>query len=40
MGANIPGKKRMFLGYGGGLPRYREKCAEVAARGYDGFILE
>ncbi len=40
MGANIPGKKRMFLGYGGGLPRYREKCAEVAARGYEGFILE
>ena len=40
MGANIPGKKRMFLGYGGGLPRYREKCAEVAARGYEGFNLE
>ena len=40
MGANIPGKKRTFLGYGGGLPRYREKCAEVAAAGYQGFILE
>ncbi len=40
MGANIPGKKRMFLGYGGGLPRYREKCAEVVANGYEGFILE
>jgi cation diffusion facilitator CzcD-associated flavoprotein CzcO len=40
MGANIPGKKRMFLGYGGGLPRYREKCDEVAAAGYQGFILE
>ena len=40
MGANIPGKKRTFLGYGGGLPRYREKCDEVAAAGYQGFILE
>lgn len=40
MGANIPGKKRMFLGYGGGLPCYREKCADVAARGYEGFLLE
>jgi cation diffusion facilitator CzcD-associated flavoprotein CzcO len=40
MGANIPGKKRMFLGYGGGLPRYREKCAAVAAANYQGFILE
>ncbi|MSR14062.1 MAG: NAD(P)/FAD-dependent oxidoreductase [Gammaproteobacteria bacterium] len=40
MGANIPGKKRMFLAYGGGLPRYRAKCEEVAAQGYAGFVLE
>ena len=40
MGANIPGKQRMFLGYGGGLPRYREKCDAVAAAGYEGFVLE
>ena len=40
MGANIPGKKRMFLAYGGGLPRYRVKCDDVAARGYAGFALE
>ena len=40
MGANIPGKKRTFLAYGGGLPRYREKCDEVAASGYAGFQLE
>lgn len=40
MGANIPGKKRAFLAYGGGLPRYREKCDEVAAQGYAGFVLE
>jgi cation diffusion facilitator CzcD-associated flavoprotein CzcO len=40
MGANIPGKKRTFLAYGGGLPRYREKCDAVAAAGYAGFVLE
>ncbi len=40
MGANIPGKTRMFLAYGGGLPRYREKCDEVARAGYAGFVLE
>lgn len=40
MGANIPGKKRAFLAYGGGLPRYREKCDDVAANGYAGFTLE
>jgi hypothetical protein len=40
MGANIPGKKRAFLAYGGGLPRYRDKCEEVAAGGYIGFELE
>ena len=40
MGANIPGKARTFLGYGGGLPRYRDKCDEVAAQGYAGFVLE
>ena len=40
MGANIPGKKRMFLAYGGGLPSYRKKCDEVAENGYTGFQLE
>ena len=40
VGANIPGKKRSFLMYTGGSPAYREKCAEVAARGYEGFTLQ
>ena len=39
VGANIPGKKRTFLMYAGGSPAYREKCDEVAARGYAGFRL-
>ncbi len=39
MGANIPGKKRGFLLYAGGLPTFCRKCAEVAAAGYAGFTL-
>jgi cyclohexanone monooxygenase len=39
MGANIPGKPRIFMPYIGGVPVYRQKCDEVAARGYEGFAL-
>ena len=39
MGANIPGKPRVFMPYIGGVPAYRQKCSEVAARGYEGFAL-
>ncbi len=39
VGANVPGKKRVFLPYAGGLPRYSEKCQEVASREYEGFDL-
>ena len=39
VGANIPGKKRTFLMYAGGSPAYREKCEDVAAKGYEGFTL-
>ncbi|OIK10849.1 cyclohexanone monooxygenase [Bacillus sp. MUM 116] len=38
-GANIAGKPRSFLIYLGGFDRYKQKCNEVAASGYDGFIL-
>ena len=38
LGANIPGKPRVFMPYLG-LPPYREKCAEVAEAGYAGFDL-
>jgi cyclohexanone monooxygenase len=37
MGANIPGKPRVFMPYIG--VGYRRKCAEVAAAGYEGFVL-
>jgi cation diffusion facilitator CzcD-associated flavoprotein CzcO len=37
---NVPGRQqRTFMAYAGGAPKYREKCDEVAACGYDGFIL-
>jgi cation diffusion facilitator CzcD-associated flavoprotein CzcO len=39
LGANIPGKPRVFMPYAGGMVRYREICADVAARGYEGFSL-
>jgi cation diffusion facilitator CzcD-associated flavoprotein CzcO len=39
MGTNVPGKKRSFLFYAGGAPAFRDKCAEVAAKGYEGFEL-
>jgi cyclohexanone monooxygenase len=40
MGANIPGKPRMFMPYIGGVGVYRQKCDEVAAKGYEGFDLK
>jgi len=39
MGANVPGKPRVFLPYVGGVGAYRQKCDEVAATGYEGFTL-
>jgi hypothetical protein len=39
LGANIPGKPRVFMPYAGGMVRYRQRCADVAARGYEGFML-
>jgi cyclohexanone monooxygenase len=39
MGANIAGKPRLFLPYIGGVGNYRDRCAAVAADGYQGFAL-
>ena len=39
MGANIPGKPRVFLPYIGGVGVYRAKCDAVAGNGYEGFAL-
>ena len=39
VGANIPGKKRVFLPYVGGFAPYRQHCEAVAAKGYEGFAF-
>jgi cyclohexanone monooxygenase len=39
MGANVPGKPRVFMPYIGGVGPYRQKCDEVAANKYEGFAL-
>ncbi|MEQ8589324.1 MAG: NAD(P)/FAD-dependent oxidoreductase [Thalassobaculaceae bacterium] len=39
LGANVPGKPRVFMPYAGGMNRFREICDDVAAKGYEGFVL-
>ena len=39
VGANIPGKPRVFMPYVGGFAGYKKTCDLVAANGYRGFIL-
>ena len=39
MGANVPGKPRVFLPYVGGVDAYRKACVEVVDRGYLGFEM-
>ncbi len=39
VGANIPGKKRVYMPYYGGFDRYSSLCDEIAAEGYRGFNL-
>jgi len=37
---NVPGRQtRTFMAYAGGAPKYRETCDQVAANGYEGFVL-
>ena len=37
MGANVPGKPRMFMAYVGGVGVYRQVCDSIAAANYEGF---
>jgi cation diffusion facilitator CzcD-associated flavoprotein CzcO len=39
LGANVPGKPRVFMPYAGGLARYTSICDDVAQSGYRGFAL-
>jgi cyclohexanone monooxygenase len=38
LGANVPGKPRVFMPYVGGLGEYRKICDRVAGAGYAGFV--
>ena len=40
MGANVPGKPRVFLPYIGGVDTYRKACDEVVTRDYLGFAFD
>ena len=39
VGANIPGKPRVFMPYVGGFAGYKRKCDAVAANDYEGFVM-
>jgi cation diffusion facilitator CzcD-associated flavoprotein CzcO len=39
MGANVPGKARVFMPYVGGVGPFRVICDRVAAEGYEGFAI-
>ena len=38
VGANVPGKSRVFMPYVGGMKVYRDRCDEIVANGYEGFV--
>ena len=40
MGANVPGKPRVFLPYVGGVGTYRGTCNDVVDQGYLGFAFD
>ena len=40
VGANIPGKPRAILRFVGGAAAYQQACADAAAQGYAGFMLQ
>ena len=39
VGANVPGKKRVFMPYIGGQDIYRNKCKEISNNNYQGFVI-
>jgi len=39
VGANVPGKPRVYMPYIGGVPAYAEKCRQVAQGSYEGFKI-
>ena len=39
LGANIPGKPRIFMPYVGGYPQYKSRCDEIVENDYEGFAI-
>ena len=40
VGANIPGRPRVFMPYIGGFPVYVNRCNEVMTNGFEGFDMD
>jgi cyclohexanone monooxygenase len=40
VGANVPGKPRVYTAYLGGVVTYRRICRDVRERGYEGLIFD
>jgi cyclohexanone monooxygenase len=40
MGANIPGKPRVFMPHFGLVGPYRERCNEMVANGFEGLVFD
>ena len=40
VGANVPGRPRVFMPYIGGFPVYVDKCNDVMTNGFEGFVLD
>jgi len=40
LGANVPGKPRVFMPYAGGIAAFRQRCLDTAAAGYRGFSIQ
>ncbi|MBP2369838.1 flavin-containing monooxygenase [Pseudonocardia parietis] len=40
VGANVPGKPRVFLPYAGGVGKYRRICEQVVVDGYRTFVFD
>ncbi|ODT97770.1 MAG: cyclohexanone monooxygenase [Pseudonocardia sp. SCN 72-86] len=39
LGANVPGKPRVFMPYAGGMASYASTCTDVVKDGYRGFVM-
>ncbi len=39
VGANVPGRPRVFMPYIGGFPVYVQRCNDVMSNGFEGFVL-